>query len=110
MVNELLAGNLFVNAAPPSEGERFETLLAHKNLVVERIVSSANIAPTEYVQIQDEWVVLLRGEALLEVTGKAHALKAGDYLFLPSGTPHAVLKTSEGALWLVVHVHQDAQT
>jgi cupin 2 domain-containing protein len=33
-------GNLFADAAPFSAGERFETLLSHKNLVIERIVSS----------------------------------------------------------------------
>jgi len=42
--------NLFASATPPSRGERFETLLAHKNLVVERIVSSSSITPSEYVQ------------------------------------------------------------
>ncbi|MEW6764866.1 MAG: cupin domain-containing protein [Pseudomonadota bacterium] len=97
-MNELLAGNLFVNAAPPPEGERFETLLEHKNLVIERIVSSSLIAPTEYVQLQGEWVVLLKGEAVLEVAGELHQLKAGDYLFLPAKLAHAVRKVSEGAL------------
>ncbi|HYC44004.1 MAG TPA: cupin domain-containing protein [Burkholderiales bacterium] len=81
-----------------------EVLLTHRNLVVERIVSSANITPKEYVQSQDEWVVLLTGEASMEVAGEALALKAGDYLFLPSGTAHTVKSASEGALWLAVHL------
>ena len=34
-------GNLFENVVQPPEGERFEALLRHRNLVVERIVSSA---------------------------------------------------------------------
>ena len=34
------SGNLFVDAAPPKTGERFDVLLRHGNLVVERIVSS----------------------------------------------------------------------
>lgn len=99
-------GNLFADAASPGEGERFETLLAHKNLVIERIVSSASITPVEYVQPQDEWVVLLRGEALIEVAGDAIALQAGDHLFLPAGTPHTVRHAAEGALWLAVHLHE----
>lgn len=82
-----------------------DVLLAHRNLVVERIVSSATLAPKEYVQSQDEWVLLVRGEAQIEVAGAAVALKAGDHLFLPSGTAHIVKSASEGAMWLAVHLH-----
>jgi cupin 2 domain-containing protein len=63
-------GNLYADAEAPLTGERFESILAHKNLVVERIVSSAATAPMEYMQHHDEWVVLLQGEATLEVAGK----------------------------------------
>jgi len=101
------AGNLFTDAASPLEGERFDILLRHRNLVVERIVSSASIAAQEYVQTQDEWVVLIQGEAVLEVAGEATSLKSGDYLFLPAGVPHTVLRTSPGALWLAVHLHSE---
>ena len=100
-------GNLFDDAAPPPEGERFETLLSHRNLVVERIVSSAALTPGEYVQSQDEWVALLRGEARLRVAGEAVELRPGDHLFLPAGTPHTVERTSDGALWLALHLHPE---
>jgi cupin 2 domain-containing protein len=100
-------GNLFEDAAPPPIGERFETILRHRNLVVERIVSSAAIEPREYVQEQDEWVVLVRGEATLRVGGEAVTLHAGDHIFLPAGTPHTVERASEGALWLAVHLHPE---
>src|SRR5688500_2629726 len=98
-------GNLFEDCSPPDAGERFDALLTHRNLVVERIVSSAKIAPTEYAQSQDEWVVLVRGEAELEVAGEAVAMKSGDYFFLPAGTAHTVKSASDGALWLAVHLH-----
>ncbi len=101
------SGNLFADATPPTEGERFETLLSHRNLVVERIISSAAIVPTAYVQTQDEWVLLGKGEAVLDVAGERHELKAGDYLFLPAGVPHTVLSTSQGALWLALHLHEN---
>ncbi len=100
-------GNLFADAAPPCEGERFETLLSHRNLVVERIVSSAAITPCVYVQPQDEWVVLVQGEAELEVAGESVSLKPGDHLFLPAGVPHSVTRVSEGAIWLAVHLHPE---
>lgn len=98
-------GNLFTDANPPVKGERFDELLTHKNLRIERIVSSAAIMPAESMQTQDEWVVLLQGEATLDVAGMLHTLRAGDYLFLPAGTPHTVRCVSEGALWLAVHLH-----
>lgn len=101
----MIHGNLFHASEAPATGERFETLLQHRNLVVERIVSSSAITPEEYVQPQDEWVVLVRGTATLEVRGEAHALQAGDHVFLPAGTPHAVREVSDGALWLAVHLH-----
>lgn len=103
-------GNLFANAAPPQNGECFETLLSHKNLVVERILSSSAITPSEYIQAQDEWVALLQGEAVLRVAGESVALKSGDYLFLPAGTPHTVERVSEGAIWLAVHLHPEQIT
>ena len=80
--------NVFDDCSPPEAGERFDVLLEHRNLVIERIVSSANVAPKQYVQAQDEWVVLVRGEAELEVAGESVALKAGDHVFLPAGTAH----------------------
>jgi cupin 2 domain-containing protein len=98
-------GNLFADAAPPSEGERFETLLNHRNLVIERIVSSEAITPTVSVQLQDEWVVLVSGDAILEVGGEEICLTAGDHLFLPAGSPHIVQSVSRGAIWLAVHLH-----
>jgi len=101
-------GNLLAGADPPPEGERFETLLQHKNLVIERIVSSAAITPSEYVQPQDEWVVLLQGTADLKVNGEPVSLKSGDYLFLPAGLPHTVKRVSQGALWLAVHLHGES--
>jgi cupin 2 domain-containing protein len=98
-------GNLHVDAAPPAEGERFDVLLSHRGLTIERIVSTSKIASQLYVQEQDEWVVLLQGEALLDVNGAQVPLKSGDYLFLPSRTPHTVLRVSDGAMWLAVHLN-----
>ena len=97
--------NLFANTQAPTMGERFEQLLSVDGLVIERIVSSPRIEQQRYVQTQDEWVVLLRGTALLEVDGAPLSLGNGDYVFLPAGTPHVVREVSDGALWLAVHHH-----
>jgi cupin 2 domain-containing protein len=101
----LRTGNLFEGAQPPATGERFETLLSHRQLQVERIVSSDRTEPVEFVQPQDEWVLLVKGSALLEVAGAPVALEAGDHLFIPAGVPHTVRRTSQGALWVAVHLH-----
>ena len=103
----LQSGNLYTDAQAPREGERFDELLKHRNLVVERIVSSAAIESREYVQEQDEWVLLVHGEAVLRVAGELRTLKAGDYVFLPAGVPHRVERTAAGTIWLAVHLHPD---
>lgn len=95
--------NLYDRSTPPPSGERFEVLARLSSVLVERIVSSGSPVPDMYDQVHDEWVVLLRGEATLEVAGTPVELQAGDTLLLPMHTPHRMLATSEGALWLAVH-------
>lgn len=102
-------GNLFADAVPPITGERFETLLQHGQVVIERIVSSSQPDPVEYRQSQDEWVVLLQGAADLIVNGEPVHLQAGQHLFIAAGTPHTVQGTSQGAIWLAVHMHGHPQ-
>jgi cupin 2 domain-containing protein len=96
--------NIFDDATPPSVGERFEPLLERRDLRIERIVSSAQPDTRVYDQAQDEWVVLLRGEAELEVEGVKRQLREGDHLFLAAHTVHRVLRCSEGAVWLALHM------
>jgi cupin 2 domain-containing protein len=97
--------NLFDDIVPPAREEIFDTILEHRNLVIERIVSSAKVMPRTCVQAQDEWVLMLRGEATLSVAGGTTRLTAGSHVFLPAGTPHAVERVSEGAVWLAVHLY-----
>jgi cupin 2 domain-containing protein len=97
-------GNLFRDSEPPLTGERFEALLERGPVTVERILSSANTGPTDYCQPYNEWVVLLEGTAELEVDGDPLSLERGDYLFIPAETPHTVVSTSGGALWLAIKI------
>lgn len=101
--------NLFQQLPRLEQGEEFETLLQHHNLKIERIVSSSSPEDTRYCQPQDEWVALLQGEAMLEVDGAEHRLRAGDHRFIPAGTPHRVLATSEEprCIWLAVHLYPE---
>jgi len=88
----------------PKSGETFTTLLEHKNIKINRIVSSADVKPIEYNQEEDEWLVLLEGEATLLIDKKEEVLTKGETLFIPAKTPHTVLKTSDGTVWLTIHI------
>lgn len=96
--------SIFHAATAKTSGESFEALLEHPHVLIERIVSSGTQPPTQYDQDHDEWVLLLQGQAEMTVGGQHVSLKAGDYLLLPSGVPHEVSSTSQGALWLAVHL------
>jgi cupin 2 domain-containing protein len=98
--------NLFNPTLLEGRDELFETLLTHKNVVIERIQSPAGSRSELYRQEQDEWVCLLQGEATLELEDKTLKLQSGETLFIPSGAPHRVLDTSDTPLciWLAVHI------
>jgi cupin 2 domain-containing protein len=102
------SGNIFIDSDPAVAGEKLEELLRHRNLVVERIVSADGSHPAIYVQTQDEWVLLVRGLAVLRMEGKVVELTAGDYVFIPAGMSHTVERTSGGAIWLAVHLYPPA--
>ncbi len=87
----------------PNLGEEFTTLLKHKNVKIVRIVSSDNLEIKEYNQEEDEFVILLRGKATLELEGKNITLKRGDTLFIPAKTKHKVLATQKGTLWIAIY-------
>ena len=95
--------NIF-DTITPKDGETFTRLLEHKNIKINRIVSSSDVKPVEYIQEEDEWLVLLEGEATLLIDNQEKVLTKGDTLFIPAKTPHSVLKTNEGTVWLTVHI------
>ena len=89
---------------PMPKEEIFTTLLNHKNIKIEFISSNSIKNGALYIQEEDEWVILLEGEATLEVEQTAHTLKSGDYLFIPAQVEHRVLFTNKKTLWLAVHI------
>lgn len=88
----------------PKSGETFTTLLEHKNIKINRIVSSNELNETEYIQEEDEWLVLLEGEATLLLNDEKKTLTKGEMLFIPSKTRHRILSTKSGTVWLTVHI------
>ncbi len=88
----------------PKSGETFTPLLAHKNIKINRIVSSDHLDGKTYIQEEDEWLVLLEGEATLLLDQAEQILTKGETLFIPAKTPHRVLHTKNGTIWLTVHI------
>lgn len=94
--------NIYEIAEPAAQMELFVPLHQSSNLKIEAIRSRLSLPGEVYDQAEDEWVVLLRGTARLEIEKKEHLLCAGDHLFLPRHTSHRVLSTSDDALWIGV--------
>ncbi len=103
----LRVGNFFADLPDSSEQERFLTLFENETLRIERIVSHSHSSPVGfwYDQPQSEWVIVLRGEALLELEdGELIRLQEGDHLLIPSHLKHRVQQTGPDTLWLAVHI------
>jgi cupin 2 domain-containing protein len=94
--------NLNEGKKAAENSEVFSTLFQNTTLKIESIRSSLKTPGQLYNQDQDEWVLLLEGEAQLEIIDEIRTMYSGDYLFLPKHTQHRVLSTSENALWLAV--------
>lgn len=94
--------NIFDHKVPDIE-EEFTTLFEGKSIKIVRIVSSDKVEPKEYCQDEDEFVVVLKGAAKLDMNGKVVTLQSGDTLYIPKETKHKVLETQKGTLWLAVH-------
>jgi len=96
---------LTIDKLPPLDSEIFETILKHKNVKIKKIISNTLKTPQTFIQKEDEFVVLLKGCAKIEIKGVVKKLKAGDFLFIPANTPHTVLKTKKTAIWLAIHIY-----
>jgi len=97
--------NLYEYELPEVDSENFVTLLQNPNVEIKRIVSNTLKTPQKFLdKTKDEWVVVLKGCAKLEINGIVHKLKAGDTLFIPANTKHTLLKTKKVVVWLAVYI------
>lgn len=91
--------------ALPTEPEFFETLFSGQGRVrVERIISHGHTTPADtwYDQEEDEWVLILEGEAVILYHDQLVRLARGDSLLLPRHVRHRVEFTSSPCIWLAV--------
>lgn len=100
--------NIFADIPVQGSGEFFQDILRADSFRIERIVSHGEKSPDGFWfdQEENEWVMLLAGEAELSFEdGKRQTLTAGDYLLIPAHTRHRVEKTApeQETIWLAVH-------
>lgn len=102
--------NIFAGIPSSVGREEFLTLFENEAVKIERIVSRSHSSPAGfwYDQPQDEWVIVLRGDATLEFEGgKPVQMREGDHVTVPSHVKHRVSRTGRETIWLAVHVKRD---
>lgn len=101
-----MLSNIFKDIKIDNENEQFIDLLKHENVRIERIVSNRQCSPIDfwYEQEENEFVLLLKGEAILEFENKEVILKEGDFINIPSKRKHRVKYTSKEipTIWLAI--------
>lgn len=100
-------GNIFKLPSDLPQSELLETLFEGEQILVERIVSTGQITPPGkwYDQEQDEWLMVLQGEAELSYEDNSRIkLTVGDYLLIPAHQKHRVEYTSNEppCIWLTI--------
>ena len=101
--------NLFSQIPDARVAEVVEEILRTSQFKLERIVSGGQATPPGewYDQNTNEWVILLRGSAVLLFDGEADkvVLRPGDYIHIPARQRHRVERTDpeEKTIWLALH-------
>ncbi|MEE4356645.1 MAG: cupin domain-containing protein [Desulfococcaceae bacterium] len=100
-------GNIFSDIPENLPEEFFEDILKSDSFRAERIASDGHCSPKGFWYDQDmnEWVMVLKGEAVLlfENQDKPLVLKAGDYVRIPAHVRHRVEKTGRKTVWFAIH-------
>ena len=99
--------NLFADLPQQMPDEFSTTLLAAAHVRIERIVSHGHASPAGfwYDQDQHEWVIVLKGAALLRFEDGTVEMKPGDFIDIPAHQKHRVEWTTpeEPTTWLAVY-------
>ncbi len=91
--------------------EIVHSLISHRLVRIERIISYGQISNEWYDQQEDEWVVLLQGNATLifEEEQQEISMEKGSYLFIPAHKKHKVTFTSKQppCIWLAIYLNKE---
>ena len=110
------AKNFFSNLPSANLPEELiESVFQAGPVRIERIVSTGQSSPPGfwYDWPEGEWVILLRGEAVLEFPDAPLVrLKSGDYLYLPPHRKHRIFSTADKrtTVWLAVFIKEPQAT
>lgn len=99
--------NLFADLPKNLSAELVDILAESGDVRVERIVSTGHRSPRDFWYDQDEheWVVVLKGQAMLAFEdGETVLMKPGDHVLIPARRRHRVDWTTadEPTVWLAV--------
>ena len=99
--------NIFAEIPDELDNELMEVLQQSDNIKIQRIVSKGQISPETgwYDQQQNEWVIVIKGEAVITFEQTEVAMQAGSYINIPAHTKHKVSWTHPDleTVWLVVY-------
>ena len=104
----IIKKNLFPDIPHASPDELSEELLSSRTFKIERIISQGHASPDGfwYDQEDNEWVVLLQGEANLrfEERNEPVVLHPGDYIHISAHCRHRIEWTdpTQDTIWLAV--------
>jgi len=100
--------NIFSGIPTQLPEELVEVLLTNQHLRLERIISKGHASAQEfwYDQDENEWVMVLQGEAILHLEGNNEPVKLipGMYINLPAHVRHRIEWTSQEieTVWLAL--------
>lgn len=98
--------SLFENVVKDFDKEEFLTLEENDFVRIERIVSNGQITPKDfwYEQEDNEWVLVIKGKAVLQFEDKHVELEEGAFYNIKAHTKHKVIYTSkdEPTIWLAI--------
>lgn len=98
--------NLFQSIPAELPQEISQTILSADSVKIERIVSKGHCSPPDfwYDQSQHEWVLVVAGEAKLQIENDVVHVRAGDYINIPAHVKHRVVWThpTQETIWLAV--------
>jgi cupin 2 domain-containing protein len=100
--------NIFDAIPRNLETEVFDRLVESDGVRIERIISKGHKSPESgwYDQDENEWVMVLRGEAILSFADESSiTLKEGDFINIQAHKKHKVEWTAPNieTIWLAVH-------
>lgn len=103
-----MADNIYQKIPEQLPEELCETLVKHKSVHIERIISCGHITPEGqwYDQEKNEWVLILKGAARIKfVDDTIVDLSEGSYVNIPAHKKHRVEWVEENikTVWLAIY-------